>query len=97
MENLFWAFMALQWWEYAVLFIIIYFLLGLYGAIMFVDNSSHTCQYSFWSIVLLWWAGLFVNFETEVVPYYRKCKLERIKKRITAKIKKYGLPELKTD
>ncbi|MBI2121491.1 MAG: hypothetical protein HYT98_00050 [Candidatus Sungbacteria bacterium] len=96
MENLLWAFLALQWWEYVVLFIIIYLLLGLYGMSMYFRND-HTCWGNFWKVSSIWWVLLIVNLSQEVIPYYLKCRKEHVKKRVKAKIKKYGLSELKTD
>jgi len=96
MENLFWAFMALQWWQHMALFVIIYFILGLYGAVMYFAGSRKYHD-EFWIVVLFWWMGIKFQLTDAVGPYYRKCKKERVKKRIYAKIKKYGLPELKTD
>ena len=81
MHNLYVAFAGLQWWEWTLFGIFIYLLLGVYGILM---NFRNNWRYmgDFWVLSLFWWAILYENIKTEVLPGYHKWRIGRMERKL---------------
>lgn len=86
------------WWQWAIFIVVIYLFLGLYGALMHFEEVSDKDK--FWALAVLWVFVLYFDqIQDEIAPYYRKCKQERIARRLRrrhdAYEKKYGVKLIK--